>query len=59
MSQNLPLEAQIGQLSEIDQHLVRDCAHQMQLLLDRYRNPHLASLATELVSAQLQDSIKY
>lgn len=59
MSQNLLLEAEIGRLSEIDQHLVRDCAHQMQQLLDRYHNPHLASLATELVSTQLQDSIKY
>jgi len=59
MSDNLPLEAEIGRLSEIDQHLVRDCAYQLRQVLDRYHNPHLTSLATELVSAQLQDSLKY
>lgn len=59
MSQNLALETEIGRLPELDQHLVRDCAHQMQLLLARYNNPHLESLATELVSAQLQESLKY
>ncbi|MGI4866115.1 MAG: hypothetical protein ACRYFZ_19480 [Janthinobacterium lividum] len=59
MSQNLALETEIGRLPQLDQHLVRDCAHQVQQLLDRYNNPHLVSLATELVSAQLQDSLKY
>lgn len=58
MSQNLVLEMGLAQLSDLDQHLVQDCAHQIQQLLDRTKNPHLQSLALELVSARLQDSIR-
>lgn len=59
MSQNLVLETALVQLPELEQHLVRDCAHQVQQLLDRYRDPHLVGLALELLVSQLQDSIIY
>lgn len=58
MSQNLVLEMGLAQLPDLDQYLVQDCAYQVQQLLDRLKNPHLQSLALELVSAQLQDSIR-
>ena len=38
---------------------VRECAHQVQLVLDRYRNPHLVGPALELVNAHLLESILY
>jgi len=59
MSQNIALETAISQLPAQQEHLVRDCAHQVQQLLDRYRDPHLIGLALELLSSQLQDSISY
>lgn len=59
MSDTQALETAISQLPELEQHLVRDCAHQVQQLLDRYRDPHLAGLALELLASQLQDSILY
>jgi hypothetical protein len=59
MSQTQTLETAISQLPALDEHLVRDFAHQVQQLLDRYKNPHLAALALDLVNAHLLDSIIY
>jgi hypothetical protein len=59
MSQKQALETAISQLPTDSQYLVQDCAHQMQQLLDRYRDPQLVGLALELLASQLQDSISY
>lgn len=59
MSQNLALETAISQLPDLEQHLVRDCAHQIEQLLDRYKDPHLVGLALELVGADLKELIAY
>jgi hypothetical protein len=59
MSQNLALETAISQLPSLEQHLVRDCAHQIEQLLDRYKDPHLVGLALELVGADLKELIAY
>lgn len=59
MSQNLALETAIAQLPTESQYLVRDCAHQIEQLLDRYRDPHLVGLALELVGADLKELLTY
>ncbi|AMJ65052.1 hypothetical protein [Hymenobacter sp. PAMC 26628] len=59
MSDKQVLDTEIAKLPEGQQYLVRECAHELQRVLDRYKNPMVVGLANELAVAHLQDSIKY
>jgi len=64
MSNNLVLETAIAQLPVETQYLVRECAHELQRVLERYGRPAPfvllpSSLALDLVLAKREDSIRY
>lgn len=62
MSHKQQLETEINKLPLDDQYLVRECAHELQRVLDRYqqrRQQPPTALALDLVAAHRLDSIRY
>lgn len=63
MSQPQQLEVEISKLPNRERHLVRECAHELQQVLDRYQRAGQAvppvSLALDLVLANQLDTLRY
>lgn len=59
MSDKQLLDTEIAKLTEQGQYMVRECAHELQQVLDRYKDPVVVGLAHELAQVHLQESIKY
>lgn len=53
------LEFEIAKLPPEQQYLVRDCAHLVQQVVDRYDDFLVAAMAVHLVAARQQETIKY
>lgn len=59
MSDKQEFEVELTKLPTDEQYLVRECAYEVQQVLDRYKTPLVVGLAVALVAGELQESIGF
>jgi hypothetical protein len=59
MSHKQEFELELTKLDADTHYLVRECAHEIQQVLDRYKTPLVVGLAVALVAGELQEKVGY